>query len=58
MTFMIFYYQHTDGTTKLVTVPGNLWPDKGAPLWRNCNTSVLCLGSDYNEDDNRSIKED
>jgi hypothetical protein len=55
MTFMIFYYQHTDGSTKLVTVPGNLWPNKQSALWHNCNTSVLCLGSDYGDNDEREI---
>lgn len=37
---LVFYYQHTDGTTKLVTVDGG-YPGRLSPLWENCNTSVL-----------------
>jgi hypothetical protein len=51
MTLLVFYYQHTDGKTKLVTVGGG-YPVSKAPLWRNCNTSVLlCPGTDTEKDE-------
>ena len=50
----VFYYQHTDGKTKLVTVRGR-YPPRDAPLWKNKNTSVLlCPGTDdAREDDDQ-----
>lgn len=44
----VFYYQHTDRTTKLVVVDGG-YPGRKSWLWGNCNTSVMLVPGSEDE---------
>jgi hypothetical protein len=51
----VFYYQHTDGTTKIVCVRGS-FPTINSPIWRNCNTSVWMVPGTHDDAEDERLQ--